>query len=264
MPAHNSTIRQQGFTLMELIMVIVIAGILATMTVGFITKPMEAYVDLSRRAELVDSAEMSMRMMARDIRRALPNSIRVDANGIEMINVVQGARYRSAPPGEYLEFGSTDDTFNVFGNLLPTGTISNHHLVVYNLGQPGANAHDMDGVITPSGTSFTITNNSSEQSITLGSGHSFPFESPQQRIFLVDGAISYRCEGGVLNRYGPYSIGVAPSGPTLVTRHVSNCSFEYDTGTATRSAVATIGLTLSDSTGESITLLHQVHVDNVP
>jgi MSHA biogenesis protein MshO len=42
----------QGFSLIELIMVIVIVAILATMTTKIITLPVSSYVDLQRRASL--------------------------------------------------------------------------------------------------------------------------------------------------------------------------------------------------------------------
>lgn len=58
----------------------------------FISRPMEGYVDLKRRAELVDQAEMSLRRMQRDIRTALPNSVRIfdSGKGVEFLHVVDG------------------------------------------------------------------------------------------------------------------------------------------------------------------------------
>ena len=73
--------KYQGFTLIELIMVIVIVGILATITTKIITFPVSSYLDLQRRTTLVDTAELALRLMQRDIRRSLPNSVRITGGG---------------------------------------------------------------------------------------------------------------------------------------------------------------------------------------
>ena len=68
---------QNGFTLVELITVMVITGIIALMVVNIITTPMEAFSDMKRRAELVDIAELTLHRMSREIHHALPNSIKI-------------------------------------------------------------------------------------------------------------------------------------------------------------------------------------------
>ena len=264
---------QRGFTLMELIMVIVIAGILGTMTVSFITKPMEGYMDLSRRAQLVDSAEMSMRMMARDIRRALPNSIRCEggcdeSDTIEMVNTVTGGRYRAEysddidNPGDPMQFGD-DTSFDVLGEVINADQIStSHHVVIYNLSSEGDdyNAYSTAGMHNRAGISaFTDTH------ITLDSPLGISQGSPQQRFFIVDSTISYHCENNTLYRTQPSGIAgtITTNTDTPVARNVIDCKFSYEPGSATRSALVTISLTLEDAS-ERVTLLHQVHVDNVP
>ena len=63
----------RGFTLIEMIMVIVITGVIAGMVAVFIKGPVDSYFDMARRAELTDIADTAMRRMTRDIRLALPN-----------------------------------------------------------------------------------------------------------------------------------------------------------------------------------------------
>lgn len=278
----------KAFTLIELIIVIVISGIIAGITTTFITQPVQGFIDLSRRATLVYSAESAMRRMQRDIRRALPNSIRVTGGGtaIEMINTVEGARYRAAPPGDadtWLNFATADTSFNVLGNLTNNGT-PNLRVAIYNTGDVngsgvpvrGLNAYALADavtgahVVTPPNI-VTLTDSGNEDNIAMAGGFQFTASSPSSRVYLVDGGISYICNGDQLLRYANYNFTntIQPNppsvAPALMADNVGNCTFSYDPGSPSRSGLLTLDLTITDAaTGESVRLLHQVHVDNVP
>ena len=287
-----------GFTLIELIMVIVITGIIAGMISIFISKPMEGYVDVSNRAELVDAADSALQMMARDIRAALPNSTRcnpagcVNATAFELLHTADGVRYRKggyaggADPYRQLDATQPDADFNSIGtfqNIALPYDSSTHapppRLVIYNLGAPGYDAYQAvgtTGIMTPSGTTFTITDDSAthpgEDHIHLSQAQQFGTDSPRQRLFLVDTPISYVCDTatGLLTRYSHYPIAGAASFPPAgastsapLTQYLTACQIQYDPGTAARGGLVTMSLTLTKN-GESVTLLQQVHVDNAP
>ena len=56
---------------------IAIVGIIGAMVAVFIRSPVQSYVDSARRAELGDVADTALRRIIRDLRLALPNSVRV-------------------------------------------------------------------------------------------------------------------------------------------------------------------------------------------
>jgi len=285
--------RQAGFSLFELILVIVLLGIMASGAGLLITSPIDAYSDQVRRQLLVDQAEMALRQIARDVRRALPNSIRTTPVGagwaLEMVNTSDGARYRDEAGVNFsaatyiLDFTSADTEFNFLGSLnlpAPSTLSANQRLVIYNTAP--ANIYNDAvggaslGIITPSGTMMGLTEltmgGEVEHHLVLDTPFQFSQQSPGQRLFIVDGPISYICNPatGRITRYSGYDYSVAqptaapPTGSAgpLVTQLIA-CSIDYTAGTAQRGGIVTLDITLSDS-GESVTLLHQVHVDNVP
>lgn len=283
--------QQSGFTLIELVITISISTIVMAFAAMFISQPVRGFTDQVRRAELVDAAESALRRMQRDIRRALPNSIRVTTNGsvsaLEILNTVEGIRYRSGPPpgndDAWLTFAAADDAFNSVGQfdaVTKPFSSTSHYLSIYNVGVSGADAYELSNVITPPGTQIDIGTaaEAGEDNIVLNPAFEFAYRSPRQRVYLVDTAVSFLCDtaNGTLTRYSGYTIAsnqsdrdsdaellAAGASDSIMSDHLSACTFTYTPGTAQRAALITLSLTLTQD-DESITLLQQVHVDNVP
>ncbi len=262
---------------MEAVLTIVLTGIVASMVGVFLRAPVNAYVDLGRRAVLTDGADLALRRIGRELRQALPNSVRVDASGayLEFLPVSAGGRYRAAPrangSGDFLDLDSAaDNSFDVLGPAVAVA--AGDQLVVYNLGSPGADAYagDTRRALTVSGAALT------NLSFNAGPGP-FPFASPANRFQIVATPVSFVCRGGTLRRYARYATQTAqPADATaaplvtlsgadnaLLADGVTACSFGYASGALARNGVVTLRLTLTSS-GESVALLQQVHVENVP
>lgn len=258
-----------GFTLIEMIVVIVIIGVLISLGGQLIVAPVTGYVDLTRRTRLVDQAEMVLQRMQRDIRQALPNSIRIAGGGqyLELLHTVDGGRYRryqGAPGDDILELTATDSSFDVLGNLR-TVPADGHRLVIYNFSTGGASGNAYAAV--PDNMALIAAGSTLSQ-ISLSPAFNFAHSSPQQRFFILDEAVTYACEGGALNRYAGYGLTVSqaapPAGsPALVTGGNIGCNFSYDPGTSQRAGLVTLQLSLTEA-DETITLLHQIHVVNAP
>lgn len=284
---------ERGFTLIEAIVVIVVTGIIGGVVAVFIRAPVEAYFDVQRRGQLSDSADAALRRIGRDLRLAVPNSVRVSGNFLEYLPASDGGRYRALPNaaggGDFLDFASAaDNSFAVLGPAV-SGSAGDY-LVIFNTGQcsvagcaaacsaadPGLNAYQGCNRRTLSaaagGTvSFTATANP------------IPFDSPGHRFQIIPttGPVTYGCVGvgtaggtgtGTLTRYtgyaaagGNWSVQPAPpavAGTTLVDA-VSACTITYTAGVTARSGLVSVHLTLTRS-NESVSLYHEVHVDNQP
>jgi MSHA biogenesis protein MshO len=266
--------RSRGVTLIELVIVITITAIIAAGVAVFITRPVEGYIDAARRAELSDIADTALRRMTRDLRTALPNSIRIvespPASGVLYLEFLQtsgGGRYRSQADsgggGDILDFSAPDDRFDVIGTM--PSFAGGESIVVYNLAASGgvADAYSGDNRAAYSG--------SAGNTLILGAAKQFPFPSPGKRFQVVPYAVTYMCNptNGELRRYWSYGILAAQPTPpatpnnALLATGVTACAFSYATGAGLRNGVVTLSLRIAQAS-EPIQLFQQVHVSNVP
>jgi len=280
---------QRGFTLVELVMVIVLMGVIGGMVAVFMKSPIDAYFDTARRAGLTDVADTVVRRMARDIRKALPNSIRsAGSQCVEFIPTKTGARYRAdvGGGGDVLDFAAADTRFNMLGrnaDLPADQQIAAGDLIaIYNLGIPGADAYAADNT-------SAVTNASGEagtpvESIITIDSKQFPLASASHRFQVIPGAeqvVRYVCVGatgtnaqgdgnGVLYRQvlmlpllAGASCPATVTGAAVMASRVSACSFDYSGSDLQRNAllVMTLGLT---ERNETVKLQHEVHVSNTP
>ena len=288
-----------GFTLVELITVMVLSAILGLVVWRNIAGPLRSFSDLTRRAELVDHGETAVQRIEREIRLALPNSVRVLPAGdaVEFLRTATGGRYRAEidpadKTSDALELARPKDDFNLLSTLVGAPNIRAGGggvaaclagdidcLVVYNTGQPAdcngalgtrSNAYCGDNVAGIAAYDPVAQMMSFDRS---DAGTPLPLRSPQQRFYVVDTPITFACGGGQLRRFSAYTIdpvqNSAPKGVSAVlAEHVESCAFTYDPGSSTRAGLVTLKLVLVDysleGAREAVTLLAQVDVPNVP
>lgn len=279
---HPGAQSHRGFTMIEMVMVIVIMGVIGGMVAVFLKSPIDAYADSGRRAALTDMANTSTQRMARDISKALSNSIRQvigsgmpDTNCIEFIPIKAGGRYRADDTAQGLDFGAPGDTtFNMLGDnsILPAnqrigvGDV----IAVYNLGITGATAYNGDNT-SPVTLAPTIAGTASApETILTFTAKQFPLSSPGNRFQVIpatEKVVSYVCSGGRLLRSAnhAYSSICPTTGATVsvMATHIGSCNFVYNGSDLQRNALVQLNITFTKE-GESVSLYHEVHVDNSP
>ncbi|MHA4871179.1 PulJ/GspJ family protein [Duganella sp. PWIR1] len=285
---------QLGFTLVEAIIVMVLTGILAGTMMLFLRQPVQNYVDAAARADLSDTADLALRRMARELRGALPNSVRaMFANGVwyvQFIPVKAGGQYLAVEDevanGTPLDFVGGGNQFSVVGHM-PAGAAAinpaTDSIVIYNLGNgiAGADAYAQTNLARvnavnnmPNGWLITLANNPW--------GGATPNASPEHRFSVVTSPVTFRCEGnatgtGTLVRIANQAFTAAqvpqaltPDMPRLAT-NVLACNFSADQAANVNTGMIGMSLALARprvggaANGlETVTLVHQIHVDNTP
>lgn len=303
----------RGFSLVELIMVLVIAGVLAGGVALFIKNPLDGYFAAARRAEMTDVADTAVRRLARDVHLALPNSVRNPVDGsalcVEYIPTKIGGRYRMASGAagdDILDFTAVDDQFDMLwlNSALPANNriAAGDVVAVYNdgsgkadctgsfaTGDAGGNAYCGYNAIQVAG----VVENAIPQTSTISfvdavtaspfNRKQLPSESPSYRFQVIpanEHVVAYACSGGALYRYSRKLTGVRtqPADCAAMTTgataakladnvNMATCSLKYEppgSGTGL-SRFGMLSISLQITVGdESVSLYHQIHVDNTP
>ena len=298
-PVRIARALSAGVTLVELVIVIVITSILATMMAFFVV-PIFQYQESRRRADMTDVADTALRRIGRDLRNALPNSVRITTSGgityLEFLLVRTGGRYRSdtgssggtacdadgSSDASMLRFGAADKCFKTMGVMLNSSQVAvGDFVVVYNL-QAGTNssadAYQNDNVTGGNKAKIdALPSDETDQTRIHFEQTTFTFESPAQRFQIIEGPVTYACDPTTNKRIVRYSgYGIAATQPTppggtsaVMASNVTGCTFTYDSNVVAQSeglVTLSITLTSNDRQGnpENVSLVHQAHVSNVP
>ncbi|MGH8202673.1 MAG: prepilin-type N-terminal cleavage/methylation domain-containing protein [Steroidobacteraceae bacterium] len=241
--------RAAGFTLVELVVVIVLTAIIAVFMVLFLDAPVQSYFAQTRRSDLVDSANRITRAVSADVRTALPNSLRVNSarTALEVLSTTGVARYYgqgdktaplpSPPPpaGEELTIGNPASSFGTLDSLtiqaLPYQ--GQYYVSIGNLGTPAYDAYNSATGVMTSLRAIVVDPNPStppttpaENLVKLGASFTFqaagaPATQPLvHSAYLVSGPVSYVCNpnpgnpsAGTVKRYSGYAVSAAQPVP---------------------------------------------------
>lgn len=293
---------QRGFTLIEMIMVIVITGIIGGMVAIFIRAPVQGYVDSARRAEMVDIADMALRRIGRDLRLAVSNSVRsqspAGSSYIEFLPTKAGGRYRAAIAAasgvvqcggtlaqDVLDFSPTVDTcFDIVGP--PITFAAGDQIVLGNTNWSGDFPYLLSTDPNSNRRAYAGALGAGVQKVVMTPTVPLPLYAQliTQRFQVVPGdqqAVTYACENvgtntngdgtGALTRYwgygfNPIQVTVFPLAGrhAVLANNISSCNIVMDPGRG-YSRMGLVAITLGITRGgESINLYHEVHVDNTP
>lgn len=272
--------RQGGFTIVELVIVILIVSILSVGVINYIGNTVDGYTGAASRNQLASNGRTLIERLTAELQNALPNSIRTTvaaANGnqcIEFLPILAGTRYLNPP------FDTAGNSFEVapFFPLTPVGAHSvviypNNASAIYAGANPGPRAAlaSISGPDPDPDADDRIT-------LTLAAAHRFDARSPVERVYLVDSPVSFCIDGGRLFRYANYgflnpqpqpgAVGFPTMAPNrqLLADNIDNTlvsAFELLPPTLRRNALVKLTVFFSDR-GDTLELNHEVLIRNVP
>lgn len=254
----------RGFTLVELIFVLVILGLVGSIGSSFLVATMDMYQRTSNRVTLMQKGRVVIEQLSRTLRGAVPNSVRISSTGkcVEFIPVVAGGYYINSLADS--ENGGTASSSVTIAPLSYSGSSATQFLVA-----PLSSSDIYTAAVTSSraGVSSIAAN-----SITLSSAKLFTRNSSVHRYYLAENPKRFCLVSGSLYRYSAYGFLTStlndtnPGGSAdlmLNSLDQSGSNFSLSAGSEQRNTSVGIQLTLSAGT-ETVVLRHQVLVRNVP
>lgn len=285
---HCPASRSRGFTLVELIIVLMITSIIGVVLAKVIPPAFNSYIDQRTRADLTDQADTALRRMLRDVRRAVPNSIRIPSDQcFELVPSASGGRYRAnidttcSGCSMALDTSQATTTFDVLTTLQTTPAVGDWVVVdnqTSNDVYAGNNRSALTAIATPTAAAghHRLTVNSKQFPVGYDGGRFMIVANNQQSVFYIcsgaDGTVDaqgngkgtlYRLVRGFTSAY-PGSC-PATTGADVVATRVKSCTFVYDPnqGATQQSGFVWTQIELSRN-NESATLAEGAHVSNLP
>ena len=245
-----------GFTLVELIAVIVILSIVASIGTGFIVKSTDAYQRTQSRALLVNTSRQALERMTRQLRNALPYSVRVTNSGncVEFMHIVAAGNYFSPVPDQ--SNGSAAKS-NFTASPVVTDFGTPRHVTI------GAMAPtEIYGAAAISRAGYASGN------VNLSAPKKWQRNSINKRFYLLDNPQAFCWVGNELRFYE--GIGVALANVNVAGAHsilaknvTATTPFLLAGGSENRNVAINIKLNFS-SAGETITYAQRILIRNVP
>lgn len=254
----------RGFTLLELIIVIILLGVMSVGLGGLIRLSTTIYTEATDRDELISSGRFAVERLNREIRAALPNSLQAKgflSNTIHCLYffpTVASAVYEDIPVSP--ELPSNVFTVIPFNNSELAGSIS---AVVYPL-NPG----ELYGASSKVSSVRVFPNSGNGWQVTLDSAVVFAEDSPTKRVYFVGSPVSYCARDGQLTRHEgdtPNST-TPPTGGVLMAEHIDvsgDLPFVVNDAVNNRTATVEARLTFVIN-DESMTFNNEIQVVNVP
>ena len=273
----------RGFTLVEMVTVILILGILVVGVSSFILFGTRIFVESSSVDQVLSQSRFAVERMTRELRSALPNSLRVNTDSltyqcIEFVPIKASTTYLSMPisPAAIASSGT------VILDNVPSAISVNQFVWIYPLLDTDVYANTSSSTRQKRAQIKAIATVGYQVTLTFTAALRFAEGSPRQRVYFGTNPVSYCFEKVAasnelqLQRYTSYNFSTIQPKPNmmgvgvLMAQSVAN-SLTNNTDqplTLTPSTLVNNAMVhlqpRFNVNGETFQYRHQVQVINVP
>ena len=225
---------KRGFTLIELIAVIVILGAASAGIAAFVRSSMQTYIDVSTRDQLLSESRFAIERLKRELRNALPNSVRITGDTsfqcIEFVPIDWATVYTDLPDAADPTYTIDVVALHNIDNEPYEITGSDNYAVVFPTRSEDVYDASFGHRVAISGCSDDgdgdcSTLDDSDGIVQLEVTGLLDEESPASRVYLVSGSVSYCVTQNQLIRFPNDLVvnqaGVIPGLPVMA-EHVAN------------------------------------------
>ena len=270
-PCHHECVyscyRDKGFTLVELILVLVILSIVTAIGTQFLSTALNSYHQAQFRVKLIAKGRVSIEQIVRQLRMAVPNSVRLSTSQdcIEFLPIVAGASYE----GELPDAGNSAEAISSIStshSILGLGTPA--HVIV-----GAAQASEIYTTASPSSrVGVGSLGTAPYTNIPLISPHIFLQNSINKRLYLASNPKRFCVSGTDLIHYTNYGFqttnvsDIPPGGNSILMAQsvtAQGSAFSLSNDSQDRNTSINIALRFNEGT-ESVDLFQTVLIRNVP
>lgn len=233
--------KNAGFTLIELVIVIIVLSAIGIATSSYISTGVSIYSDISERDKGLNSTRFVMERLRRDLLNALPNSLIVstDQQCLTFTPILYSSVYSHDFPIAPLEASSATIT-SITNYSHAVGTKAVVYLLAAN--EPDK-VHEVASIIG--------------EQITFSESVSFPLSSPSKRLYIINATQAYYFSVNQLILANECYVAGSIMADNI------NGEFEIDEATLQRNGLAKVTFMLNFD-GQEVPIEQTLHVTNVP
>ncbi len=249
---------QRGFTLLELVVVMVLAAILFLGGADLIVGPMRNFSESEARQGLYEEGKLALERIRAELYQAVPNAIQVSAdNSTLTFGTIDTDYMRSRGLfGQYRldRHPGDNEITDVNGTTAEVGRVLSIYNVNWDSFASGRRLYRVTGL---DGSAMEL-----DRRVPPGGYH-----RRSRRYYVAGDTVRFQFSGSILYRSHAPTTKDGPgtfSTPYPLATHVEEGRFRFIPGNSKRNGVVVVRMTLEDQAGEQVRFLEEIHVPNVP